>query len=151
MMLKRLRQYVNRVRVSHGFTVHSPFAFRFITNVLREKLPYYCFDDKLTEPSEQLLFRVANFVQPKTVAFADECPRARQVIKLACPNAVEINNIAEADFTFAISTVPTQFRSLYVVNAHGKLPSDAMTFTNRRTLIAFRRQELPSTHFSLNF
>jgi len=40
-MLDRLRSFPRRWRNSHGFGVHSPFAFHFITKVLRDKHAVY--------------------------------------------------------------------------------------------------------------
>lgn len=45
--MTRLRQYINapsRYKRSHGFGVHSPFAFYFIRRVLCERTPYYAYD-----------------------------------------------------------------------------------------------------------
>lgn len=46
--MTRLRQYINapgRYKRSHGFGVHSPFAFYFIRRVLCERTPYYAYDE----------------------------------------------------------------------------------------------------------
>ncbi len=80
---------VNRLRQAWGFGVHSPFAFRLITKVIREKARYYAYDDIETiERSEvesvlsyrqkrlrkllpvsrgRLIFRLTNFFQPAEV------------------------------------------------------------------------------------
>lgn len=141
---------VQKARVGRGFSVHSPFAYRFITRVLRERCHYYCFRDKLTDTDERRLFRVANFLQPHTVAFIDDCPRARKAVALACPDAVEVADPAVADLTYSLDSVPPQFRALYV-RATRERPDKAMLFTNGRTLIAFRRNSLPPQRFTLYF
>lgn len=141
---------VQRARVGRGFSVHSPFAYRFITRVLRERCHYYCFRDELTDADERRLFRVANFLQPRTVAFVDDCPRARRAVALACPAAVEVADPALADLTYSLDSVPASFRALYV-RASRERPADAMIFTNGRTLIALRRPTLPPQRFTLNF
>ena len=33
------------LRYRKGFGVHSPFAFSFITKVIDERCPYYCYDE----------------------------------------------------------------------------------------------------------
>ncbi len=46
--MTRLRQYINapgRLKRSHGFGVHSPFAFYFIRRVLCERTPYYAYQE----------------------------------------------------------------------------------------------------------
>lgn len=59
-----------------GFGVQSPWAYDFITTVVGEKSPYYAYEDlqeTLLEQSKterrlsKLLFRVANYWQPKTI------------------------------------------------------------------------------------
>lgn len=73
---------LSRYRRSQGFGIHSPFAYRFVTGVLREKAAYYAYDEiavarrsaveggaegVLPLGSLQLLFRVVNFFNPSTV------------------------------------------------------------------------------------
>lgn len=143
---------LQRARVGRGFSVHSPFAYRFIRGVLRERLPYYCYRSELTQADERRLFRVANFVQPNTVAYVDDCARARRAISLACPRAVEVSDPAQADLTYAIDSLPAEFGgAVYVSNAPRRWPSGAMAFSNGRTVVAFRRRGLPPMRFVLNF
>ena len=37
--------WINRQRHNRGFGIQSPSTFFFITQVLREKLPYYAYDE----------------------------------------------------------------------------------------------------------
>ena len=68
-----------RLRTAKGYGVHSPFAFYFITKILREKLPYSAFFDveKLLKgkgvesnfPLEKyhLFFRIAHFFKSENI------------------------------------------------------------------------------------
>ncbi|MBO5787872.1 MAG: hypothetical protein J6R07_04275 [Bacteroidaceae bacterium] len=65
--------WINRKRHNRGFGIQSPSAFFFITQVLREKLPYYAYDrlDLIAECCNDMsakrcrrLFRIANDVSP---------------------------------------------------------------------------------------
>ena len=70
---------------SGGFGIHSPFAYSFVRNVWRQRLPYYAYGgihqlietvkqgttrrqrremDLISEPEAKLLFRVTNFFNP---------------------------------------------------------------------------------------
>lgn len=133
---------------SYGFGVHSPFAYKFIKCVLREKWPYYCFDNEVRSRAERCLFRVAHYFQPHTVALlGPDTARARELILMACPRAEIVE--ADADFTYTCGPVPTDFKALY-----STMPvsvTDAMTFSNGHTLIAVRRHGLPAQAFVLNF
>lgn len=61
---------------SKGFGVQSPWAYDFITTVVREKSPYYAYEDlketlmaqsKTERRMSKLLFRLANYWQPQTI------------------------------------------------------------------------------------
>ena len=65
--------WINRKRHNRGFGIQSPSAFFFITQVLKEKLPYYAYEqlddiaEECGESSKQKcrqLFRIANYFAP---------------------------------------------------------------------------------------
>ncbi len=80
---------VSRMRQAWGFGVHSPFAFRLITKVIRERSHYYAYDEivsvenqyitsalsykqkrlrkKIHRSRGRLLFRLVNFFQPDEI------------------------------------------------------------------------------------
>ncbi len=69
---------IKRTWRSHGFGVHSPFAFRFITCVLREQAPFYSYQAirKLAKTEKEFrfltcLFRIACEVRPTDAIIAD--------------------------------------------------------------------------------
>jgi hypothetical protein len=70
-----------------GYGVHSPFVYDLITNVIEEKLPYYCYaslqenylaqkknnDNLLLQQEYKLLFRLANRFKPqKSLAISND-------------------------------------------------------------------------------
>lgn len=85
--LRRYRTAFRRYRHSKGFGIHSPFAFRFVLNVLRERNPYYAYSGlaelrhsvivrtrhHLRHPriislkNAKLIFRVVNYFNPRQV------------------------------------------------------------------------------------
>ncbi len=85
--IRRYRTALSRHHRSAGYGIHSPFAFNFVLNVLRERLPYYCYADlenlrkavisatrhHLRHPriisfkNAKLLFRVTNYFGPRRV------------------------------------------------------------------------------------
>ncbi len=85
--LRRYRTALRRYRHSKGFGIHSPFAFSFVLNVLRERNPYYAYSEleglrhsviartryHLRHPriislkNAKLIFRVTNFFNPRYV------------------------------------------------------------------------------------
>ncbi len=81
--LKRTLKAPARIRTGKGFGVHSPFAYTFITRVLRETLPFYAYSTQkcryrdvsnnsvrhpfLTLKRIKLLFRTINYFSPDNV------------------------------------------------------------------------------------
>lgn len=79
-ILKRTYVWCSRFRYRKGYGVHSPFAFNLITDVINERRPFYAYTElgrlhkrmSKQRPScekrvERLLFRLANWWQPKSV------------------------------------------------------------------------------------
>jgi len=83
-IIHRYRTAWSRHHRSGGFGIHSPFAYWFVLHVLRQRLPYYAYDDitalrqavlaalgkvkrerrVITNSQAQLLFRVTNAFNP---------------------------------------------------------------------------------------
>ena len=76
--------WLTRYRHSKGFGVHSPFAFRFITEVLGERCPYYDFE-RLKSPHQRLLYRIAARLAPATYGVAGQVDGTP--VGMACPQA----------------------------------------------------------------
>ena len=81
-LIRRYRTALARHHRSRGFGIHSPSAYRFVTEVLRERCPYYAYDQlrswrkrllaqgvrpMMSNHEAQLLFRVANHFAPQHV------------------------------------------------------------------------------------
>ncbi len=85
---KRYLTAWSRHHRSGGFGIHSPFAYRFVREVWRQRLPYYAYGgiaqlihtvsqattrrqrrdlDLIGEPEARLLFRVTNFFNPSRI------------------------------------------------------------------------------------
>lgn len=68
---------------SLGFGIQSPADYAFLHDVLRERLPYYCYEElkgRFPEASDneletaRLLFRIANNIQPEQVQYLGNIP-----------------------------------------------------------------------------
>ncbi len=67
--------WINRQRHNRGFGIQSPSTFFFITQVLREKMPYYAYDElddiaeccrEMSRRRCRMLFRIVNHFAPKS-------------------------------------------------------------------------------------
>ncbi|MDE6653379.1 MAG: hypothetical protein K2K05_06660 [Muribaculaceae bacterium] len=75
---------MTRYRHSKGFGVHSPFAFRFITEVLGERCLYYDFD-RLPSAHQRIVYRIAARLAPATYGVAGDADGLP--VRMACPNS----------------------------------------------------------------
>ncbi len=108
-MLK-ITDLINRIRHNRGFGVQSPSAFYFVTQVLKEKLPYYAYGeiDKAAKKSPQgkeyyrRLFRVANYLRPKNIIIAGNNNAARTALVAARQNATIIESANTAQLQQAL-------------------------------------------------
>jgi hypothetical protein len=95
--------WLKRFRHRHGYGVHSPFAFGFITDVIYERKSYYCYqplherraalpDSQLrhSERIDRLLFRIANRLQPECVALTGASPLTAAYIEAARHRATQL-------------------------------------------------------------
>lgn len=86
MELALARRY-KRWRHGRGFGIHSPFAYDFVTRTLRERLPYYGYDDidaavagslsksGLSTRCLRLIFRIGVRFNPATAAILGDADR----------------------------------------------------------------------------
>lgn len=104
------RPWVWFVRFRHrrGYGVHSPFAFDFINDVVYEQAYYYAYQTlNLLHPwwvrwgglyplaCRRFLFRLGNYVHPKTFRVLGERPIEQAYLKKAVPTAQWVDNNAE--------------------------------------------------------
>ncbi len=91
--IKRYRTALSRHHRSKGHGIHSPFAYNFVRFVLREKSPYYCYDDMedmrqavidslrdvkkhprvISFKGMKMLFRITNFFNPQCIMQVGTC------------------------------------------------------------------------------
>lgn len=89
--------WVARCRHSRGFGIQSPWAYRFVRYVVNEHYPYYAYGPlaaahpDLTPATRRLMelcFRMANHLQPRTVAdFGDSGEAFAHYVKAGCRKA----------------------------------------------------------------
>ena len=164
MMLKS----VKRAWRSRGFGIHSPFAFRFVTCVLRGKGRYY--------RELKVIFRIICDMQPSIILLSDSDSEAvRTAIGLA-DSRIRTLEADEADFS-AISPCPLLYVEGDKHEAAGMADgvfrrqgtviirkasrefttgiksrlTNGMTFTNGKMTVMVSRDDLPRQDFEINF
>lgn len=108
-MLK-FSDWINRIRHNRGFGVQSPTAFFFVTQVLKEKLPYYAYNDidriartcgTHSKSYCRRLFRITNYMRPKSIiATGAQAAAPLCAIAAAACNA-QITYISKGDIPHA--------------------------------------------------
>ena len=89
--------WLRRIRHRCGYGVHSPFAFKFITEVLYMNLPYYAYDelDKDLTMGEMfrirkilhMLLRLSNWRQPDVIVCLSALPHVSRYLQTGCKKA----------------------------------------------------------------
>ena len=92
--------WLSRFRQRKGYGVHSPFAYSFIRGVVLESSAYYAYAELshlhpwwvrwlhlYPMQCRRLLFRLANFAEPRTVELRTEDEVAKKYIRAAVPRA----------------------------------------------------------------
>ena len=132
--------------MNRGFTVHSPFAFRFIKLVVRERLPYYAFRH-IRDPYDRLLFRTAVFFNPSTIsASGPDAARALEILRRALPSA-QVTDPANSEFHYG--DTPVEGPATQFLRGCHDLPS-LTTFNLPRVTIAVSRHGLLPASYPLS-
>lgn len=89
--------WLRRFRHRRGYGVHSPFAFRFLQDVVYEKSPYYAYcelDSHLARSQRlrqrrglRLLFRLSNYAQPTRLFLPQGSALEGLYLQEGCRNA----------------------------------------------------------------
>lgn len=97
--------WLRRFRHRCGYGVHSPFAFRFITDILYMNLPYYAYEELDRELPFGCMFRVrkilhmllrlSNWRQPRRIVCLSAPPYVRTYLQAGCRKADITDRIPE--------------------------------------------------------
>ena len=157
----------NRWRHSRGFGIHSPFAFRFVTDVLCQPLPYYSYSKLGKDKRLRLLFRLVVEFKPQKVYIISSQPEILEyTVSLAFPDVVFNSDKPDMLVIDAADTPVERYKSLFangahalVINASGKEAVEikkavqrGMTFDNRKgSIVVAAHNHLPRQNFDVFF
>ncbi|MDE6065751.1 MAG: hypothetical protein K2G27_02905 [Duncaniella sp.] len=150
---------IKRLWRGRGHGVHSPFAYRFITNVLRLKGSYYATSELEHMPDPRwhtLLFRLVCEFEPERMVMHDASPTERRAVALA-DSRVKIEKGSARGIAVMRSAKGevTAFRDVRAASGDwsGKvagMPS-GMTFTDGVMGVTVERPDLPRQDFEIDF
>lgn len=134
-----------RLRHGRGYGIHSPFAFRFITEVLNGPYAYYAYPSierlsatlaGVSADELKALFRVLVYFQPRHVAVCGEkgtplYNAVSQITRWAVPNACAVGPDRGCDFVVVLpgkaeeglGVVSRQKSSAYIISAEHDCPA----------------------------
>lgn len=86
--------WLKRYRHTRGFGVHSPFAFRFITECIGEQWPYYAYDT-LRTPRQRFALRLGAYFQPDEIrALSPDVKALAKAARRGCPSPIQADSVA---------------------------------------------------------
>ena len=145
------KEYLLRIGKSKGFGIQSPWAYRFVREVVAERWRYYAYDDiercypsRYERKYQKFLFRLRNYVSPHTVMVCDIrslTPESLSDAILSCGphGAVVIEGIRYDKSTLAL------WRSITLRSDIG------ITFDMYSFAVCFLDGEIYKQHYKLNF
>ncbi|MCM1067569.1 MAG: hypothetical protein NC418_08370 [Muribaculaceae bacterium] len=156
-----------RLRHSRGFGIHSPFAFRFVTEVLCQKLPYYGYAEIGRDTRLRLLYRLMAEFRPRRVAIYSSTPAPLEAtVRRAAAKTVISRQEPDMVVADDLDTTPEQYLPHLTAGAHALILnaspqlrprlaaalSAGMIFDNGHgTLVVASHQHLPRQDFDVKF
>ena len=161
-------KYFNLWRHGRGFGIHSPFAFRFITEVLRLRTPYYAYRDIPDRGRLRQIFRVVCHFRAQRVAVLSDVPGPIEAAVRRVGRAVQTlkdnPDFVVADMRVATPEAIAAFiaggaRGAYLLNCNRSMldavtatMSRGMSFDNcRGTAVIAALPHLPRQDFKVKF
>lgn len=173
-MLDNPLVWLMRIRHRCGYGVHSPFAFRFLTDVVYEHTPYYAYstlDASLPlaygmrrKKGLHLIFRVANWLQPAVAVVPQEVCHERRYLQAGCRHALVLAHAPACGADLIVLREPDE-RAAQMVRAGGVLILDnlqqhrewfrrlpaTVTFDLYDLGVAIYEERLTKQHYIINF
>lgn len=154
-----------RWRHGKGFGIHSPFAYRFITEVLRQEMGYYAYLRMPGNDEYRTVFRVILSLRPESVALvgSGEYSRAvREAVPDACisdpskADLIIVDAISNEDFELDRypdrHVIVLNYRHLHAWTAYKNAMTHGMTFANGGSMaVAVALNHLPRQDFEVKF
>ena len=149
---------IKRLWRGRGHGVHSPFAYRFITNVLRLKGHYYASAEleRMADPRlHKLLFRLVCEFEPDCIVMRGVTSATRRAVALADSRVEITDSDSDAVVMYSQKGTVTVFRDISssMEDWIRKLESmtSGMTFTDGYMAVAVERTDLPRQDFEIDF
>lgn len=154
-----------RWRSGRGFGIHSPFAYRFVTEVLHQPCAFYAYDRLGPQPQVRLMVRLMAAFRPRRVALVECGGLLRQAVRMA-DSRVPVSNVTEGADLVAVDcsrvspeaveamlcAEPRPHALLLNCPAPPQLQGYGMTFANARgTVVVASYKHLPRQDFEVRF
>lgn len=163
--MTRLGLLFKRLRHGKGFGIHSPFAYRFITETLRQPCSYYAYGSLpqggLSDGEWRLLVRLLVHFRPGRVTLGEGLPKATgRFIRAVCPRVTFGDH---GDLLLACGDVPEEYAAMvqkgdmHAIVLNSKSMPDAgarehgMVFGNGRMWVMCAHPHLPSQNFDVHY
>ena len=173
-MLDNPLVWLMRIRHRCGYGVHSPFAFRFLTDVVYERTPYYAYstlDASLPlahsmrrRKGLHLIFRVANWLQPAVAVLPQGACHTRRYLLAGCRRTLVLAHAPACGADLIVLREPDE-QAAQMVRAGGVLILDnlqqhrewfrrlpaTVTFDLYDLGVAIYEERLTKQHYIINF
>lgn len=156
----------NRWRHGRGFGIHSPYAFVFVTEVLRQKHGFYAYT-QLKSRRSRLTLRIVLALKPAAVCLITSDPLLAAAVKAADSSIVMTDDPAKANLIIVDAAQSPEFALEAYPQAHAlvfhflrlkswrsivsSLPYGHIYHNARSTAVIARQQHLPAQVFDIKF